>query len=283
MPKDQKKKGSIMSVEKVLFKIRQIKDTLKYSTYSLEPQCEDFPFQPLVELTASILQANTYLVSASGEILGLFTEFNNINSERTLGMMNSKQLTPDYMQLIRQLDRTLENISIDDERTIFAEEIAEEFPNGKTAIIPMSGSNRIIGYFILARPDSTFDDSDMILAEYVATVLAIELDHHIMLEKNKKSQKRDMIAKAINSLSYSELNAIRIILEFADSPSFNITASRIAEDRDITRSVIVNALRKLESAGVLMSQSLGTKGTYIDLFSEENLSMLREGLNKSPR
>lgn len=42
-----------------------------------------------------------------------------------------------------------------------------------------------------------------------------------------------------------------------------LVASRIADREGITRSVIVNALRKLESAGVIVSKSSGMKGTYI--------------------
>ena len=37
----------------------------------------------------------------------------------------------------------------------------------------------------------------------------------------------------------------------------------------ITRSVIVNALRKFESAGVIESRSLGMKGTYIKILNEK--------------
>ncbi|MCB6331473.1 GTP-sensing pleiotropic transcriptional regulator CodY, partial [Blautia faecis] len=36
----------------------------------------------------------------------------------------------------------------------------------------------------------------------------------------------------------------------------------------ITRSVIVNALRKLESAGVIESRSSGMKGTYIKVVND---------------
>ena len=35
----------------------------------------------------------------------------------------------------------------------------------------------------------------------------------------------------------------------------------------MTRSVIVNALRKLESAGIIESRSLGMKGTFIKVLS----------------
>jgi transcriptional pleiotropic repressor len=40
--------------------------------------------------------------------------------------------------------------------------------------------------------------------------------------------------------------------------------------------VIVNALRKLESAGVLESRSLGMKGTYIRVLNDMLISEVRK-------
>ena len=42
----------------------------------------------------------------------------------------------------------------------------------------------------------------------------------------------------------------------------------IADRVGITRSVIVNALRKFESAGVIESRSSGMKGTYIKVLND---------------
>ncbi|MFB8734491.1 hypothetical protein ACEQPO_13015 [Bacillus sp. SL00103] len=59
-------------------------------------------------------------------------------------------------------------------------------------------------------------------------------------------------------------------------------ASKIADRVGITRSVIVNALRKLESAGVIESRSLGMKGTYIKVLNNkflielENLNLIKQ-------
>ena len=47
-----------------------------------------------------------------------------------------------------------------------------------------------------------------------------------------------------------------------------LVASKIADRVVITRSVIVNALRKFESAGVIESRSSGMKGTYIKVVNE---------------
>ena len=45
-------------------------------------------------------------------------------------------------------------------------------------------------------------------------------------------------------------------------------ASKVADSVGITRSVIVNALRKFESAGVIESRSSGMKGTYIKVLND---------------
>ena len=47
-----------------------------------------------------------------------------------------------------------------------------------------------------------------------------------------------------------------------------LVASKIADRVGITRSVIVNALRKFESAGVIESRSSGMKGTYIKVLND---------------
>ena len=47
-----------------------------------------------------------------------------------------------------------------------------------------------------------------------------------------------------------------------------LVASKIADKIGITRSVIVNAIRKFESAGVIESRSSGMKGTYIKVLND---------------
>ena len=47
-----------------------------------------------------------------------------------------------------------------------------------------------------------------------------------------------------------------------------LTIKILADRVGITRSVIVNALRKFESAGVIESRSSGMKGTYIKVVND---------------
>ena len=79
---------------------------------------------------------------------------------------------------------------------------------------------------------------------------------------------------AIGTLSYSELEAIQHIFEELNGKEGLLVASKIADKVGITRSVIVNALRKFESAGVIESRSLGMKGTYIKILNDKLLEEL---------
>ena len=84
-------------------------------------------------------------------------------------------------------------------------------------------------------------------------------------EENRKVQ---IVKSAISTLSFSELEAITHIFEELDGNEGILVASKIADRVGITRSVIVNALRKFESAGVIESRSSGMKGTYIKVLND---------------
>jgi len=66
------------------------------------------------------------------------------------------------------------------------------------------------------------------------------------------------------------------ILNELDGNEGRLTASVIADRIGITRSVIVNALRKLESAGIIESRSLGMKGTYLKVINEGIFDKLKD-------
>ena len=91
---------------------------------------------------------------------------------------------------------------------------------------------------------------------------------------------RTMAGVAFESLSFSEVEAIEEIFKKLTENENIVVASKIADDLGITRSVIVNALRKFESAGIIESRSLGMKGTYIQL---KNPCVLEEIAGRSAK
>ena len=71
------------------------------------------------------------------------------------------------------------------------------------------------------------------------------------------------------------MKVVSVVFEL-DGTEGRLTASVIADRIGITRSVIVNALRKLESAGIIESRSLGMKGTYLKVINEGIFDKLKE-------
>ena len=121
--------------------------------------------------------------------------------------------------------------------------------------------------------DQVGDYVDKLLNERLLSVLSTKENVNLatlgFAEENAEESRIVQIVKsAISTLSFSELEAITHIFEELDGNEGILVASKIADRVGITRSVIVNALRKFESAGVIESRSSGMKGTYIKVLND---------------
>jgi transcriptional pleiotropic repressor len=112
------------------------------------------------------------------------------------------------------------------------------------------------------------------LAEYGATVVGMEILRSKSDKIEEEARKKAAVQIALGTLSFSELEAIEHIFDELKGDEGMLVASKIADRVGITRSVIVNALRKFESAGVIESRSLGMKGTYIRVLNDRLLEEL---------
>ena len=99
-------------------------------------------------------------------------------------------------------------------------------------------------------------------------------------EIEEEARSKAVVQVAIGSLSFSEMEAVEHIFEELDGKEGLLVASKIADRVGITRSVIVNALRKLESAGVIETRSLGMKGTYIRILNEQLMQSIEQMKSK---
>src|SRR5699024_11606379 len=114
-----------------------------------------------------------------------------------------------------------------------------------TTIVPIIGGGERLGTLILGTLEDEFNEDDLLLAEYGATVVGMEILQEKSAEIEMEARSKAVVQMAISSLSYSELEAIDHIFEELDGSEGLLVASKIADRVGITRSVIVNALRKL--------------------------------------
>jgi transcriptional pleiotropic repressor len=73
----------------------------------------------------------------------------------------------------------------------------------------------------------------------------------------------DLVKQAWATMSYSERECVRMVAANLEGDTGMLVASKLADAQEFTRSTLVNGLRKMESAGAIVTHSLGMKGTRI--------------------
>lgn len=114
---------------------------------------------------------------------------------------------------------------------------------------------------ILNQVESTIDQLKAGTARKSEVITVLEaVKKHLAAQPAVES---DPVTRAVGTMSYSECKAIKVLIDQLPEDGGLFVASQVADRVGLTRSVFVNGLRKLESAGVIQSRSLGMKGTLI--------------------
>ena len=138
----------------------------------------------------------------------------------------------------------------------------------QAVISPIESSGERLGTLFVYKCNEQYDIDDIILCEYGMTVVGLEMLRAVNEENAEENRKIAIVKSAISTLSFSEMEAITHIFDELNGMEGILVASKIADKAGITRSVIVNAIRKFESAGIIESRSSGMKGTYIKVLND---------------
>lgn len=230
-------------------------------------------FREMAEVLCTTIQTNAFVVSRKGKILGCAAiDAYQHDFIRSLSA-DELRFPQESNNLFLDMQESMTNVSPDSG-------IYETFPmlgeQEIMTVVPIIGGGDRLGTLVLTRLSGTFDDDDLILAEYGSTIVGMEILRERSEEIELEVRSRAVVSVAVGSLSFSELEAVEHIFEELDGKEGLLVASKIADRVGITRSVIVNALRKLESAGVIETRSLGMKGTYIKILNNQLLEKLEK-------
>ena len=231
-------------------------------------------FNEVADVLMTIIHANVYLVSREGKILGyaLVDEFECELMVRQV--LKTGDFPERYNDFLLRDDETRVNLTQKTNDCVFVYSENCLFTNKLTTVVPIIGGGKRLGTLLLARFAETFTSEDLILAENGATVVGMEILRARAEKIEEDARNKAVVQLAIGTLSYSELEAVEHIFEELGGEEGLLVASKIADQLGITRSVIVNALRKFESAGVIESRSLGMKGTFIKILNPYLLEQL---------
>lgn len=233
-------------------------------------------FEEMAQALSELISANVYVVSRRGKVLGhsLLAKFEcSIMIDEVL---KGGIFPEDFNEKLLKMDETSPNITQEGKACVFKRGTDCLYAGKITTIVPINGGGERLGTLILARFKDEFSDEDLILAEYGATVVGMEILRSRAQEIEEEARKKAAVQVALGTLSYSEMEAVQHIFDELQGSEGLLVASKIADRVGITRSVIVNALRKFESAGVIESRSLGMKGTHIKILNDRLLDELKK-------
>lgn len=235
-------------------------------------------FNDICLVLCEILHSHVLVISKKGKVLGIGSvpgveSISELIVDKVGGFIDNM-----LNERILAVLSTKENVNL---ATLGFENVDVKKFQGVITPIEIAGER--LGTLFIYKSEEQYDIDDIILCEYGTTVVGLEMLRAVNEESAEESRKLAVIKSAINTLSFSEMDAVVHIFEELSGMEGILVASKIADRVGITRSVIVNALRKFESAGVIESRSSGMKGTYIkvlnDMVFEEVDKIKRERLS----
>lgn len=208
------------------------------------------------------LNANVLVMSKKGKILGVSTSFTQNDGLELLKYNTGEFIDKLLNERLQQVLSTQENVNL--EMLGFSHEENEKY---RALVTPIDIAGERLGTLFIYKVNESFGIDDIILCEYGSTVVGLEMLRAVNEENAEEMRKQQVVKSAISILSYSELDAIIKVFDDLNGMEGILVASKIADREGITRSVIVNALRKFESAGIIESRSSGMKGTYVKVLN----------------
>lgn len=228
-------------------------------------------FNDICRVLCDILSSNMFVISRKGKVLGI-GESQGVESLSGLLVDNvGSFIDPMLNERLLTILSTKENVNLE---TLGFEGI--DFSKFQAIITPIEIAGERLGTLFIYKTEAPYDIDDIILCEYGTTVVGLEMLRAVNEENAEESRKLAVVKSAISTLSFSEMQAIIHIFDELDGMEGVLVASKIADRVGITRSVIVNALRKFESAGVIESRSSGMKGTYIKVTNDVVFSEIKK-------
>lgn len=234
-----------MELQQVLEKNRAMHDMMRRATV------DALDMQQAAEQLQGILQCGIYMIDKNGDLLGM-------KDTDTMQMLSVVELEEQHcctetMQWLGSSQQPVYNLACGD---------------NYCSVLPVRNQFGIIGTLLCGQDRQIFHEEQVLLAEYAATLVAVMMMRAANRKAETEARKKNVVQLALEVLSYSELEAVKYIFHEIDGNEGFLVASKLAEEYKLTRSVIVNALRKLESAGVIDARSLGMKGTYIKILND---------------
>lgn len=258
---------------------------------------EEIEYDSIARVISNIIKANVYIVGLDGTIKGnaFLDGFEcDIMLDR---VVDQGRFPRSYSEMLLTFNETAPNRHSKTGNCAFADHTACVYSAKSTTIVPIYGVRQRIGTLVVAKYGEDFTDDDLLLAEYGASIVGMELLHEENALRKSQKEEEEAVLRTLKAMSFHEqLAVVAIVKQLEDNDLFrfsivfegdNIILQRLKDDEgvvateiflmwNITRSVIVNSIRMMQVAKVVSSKSMGMKGTRLTIINNKLRSMIED-------
>ena len=225
-------------------------------------------FNDICRILSEVLSSHVLVISRKGKLLGLHDPADS----KALGQFLSDRVGSYIDRLLNE--RFLNILSTKENMNLLTLGFEESVSECQAMASPIEIAGERLGTLFLYRFGAPYTIDDIILSEYGTTVVGLEIMRSDAEQSAEEIRQQQIVRSALGSLSVTEMDAVKNIFHELSGTEGILVTSKVADRAGITRSVIVNALRKLESAGIVESRSSGMKGTYLRVLNPFLLTAL---------
>lgn len=222
------------------------------------------PVDELCNKLSSVLSANIYLFEPNGRIFSYATS-DKLFCEYNENSLKAQFLPQEYRDIFEAGDETRFNVY--EQAPLCTCEGVEKciFENRFYSMVPVFYNYQKKAGILLIRYGRAFDSDEEVLCEYTSAIISLELMRveQQRIRRHSLLQARAQLAAA--ALSYSELVAASAALACLPPGAGEgpVMLNLVSAQTYVTHSTVSAALKKLETAGVIKTQSMGVKGKHI--------------------
>ena len=212
----QRGKNKYMSIQ-LLDKTRKLNRLLKNAESS------EISFSEISKVLKEMLHSNVLVLSKKGKILGISHEDSMESIKELLGEKRGVRIDASLNERLLAVLSTRENVYL---QTLG---FSNDTKNYHGMIVPIDIAGERLGTLFMYRAEDIYDIEDIILCEYGATVIGMEMMRAENDESAEESRKQHVVQSALGTLSGSELKAMRYVFEELQGTDGILVASKIAE------------------------------------------------------
>ena len=226
----------------ILNKIRKLNWVLSESTTG------NLSYKDLSRILSEIIDANVYILDHTGTVIGV--AYNKEADSSTYENEQGVERVPEQdNEKFLATAETTPNLIGDALIPILGADYEQK--EKYHTIIPVVCGGERLGTLLLARYVDSFEDGDLALCEYGATVVGLEIRRNRQLENAQKRSMRLAVDMALETLSFSEKDALDKILKSMEGDEALIVTSKVASQYGLTNSAIWT---KQQKVGILVPQ-----------------------------